>query len=897
MELERDSSTSSLIALCIRDFHKLLDSIPGGQDNIRLKVQDEMGMLRVWAGNFGAHRRQTDRSSLDHRLREAPDLHREVQNHIRDITEAIQGAISFFSANGEFLNLDDTSAGSEMDELDADDSDSDGFWDQVKAESNEHSRLDEYMLDIQYTIASLYKFSLTLQNPAHRYRTAQVSRIELGHFEFYDIQHVSDEYNIPQNSTLAQRLGKANTKRRQLLAYYKEHTEKTSNYVGVAVQKATKVQGDSTKNTGTQRISTKLTQDDMVYRRDKDGDSDSGETKFSATTSIAGGQAHVSMPPPPPADVVNPTQNQPFICPYCRQTIQLEDMDKDWKYHVYSDLRPYICTFGDCVKSNQLYDSYMEWSEHERQFHRREWICNICSYAFKSEALFRDHLGDTHTGVLPEDQREAVVKLSERSTSSAQQCPLCTTPPISNPSHFQQHLAQHLRELSLFVLPHPDPEENEDAAREGESNEFQQVVVIDDHGRTSWEYTSTNQNSSVMERDQTLSEGSESHDKLESPEAENQPVTQGQVDNELREMENNKRILGLEHTLTVESMNRLVSTYWKRGQLEEAANLLEQVPAIRNTKLGEDHSATLTNMSDIACSYKSQGNWVEALKFDLKMFEKKKLMLGPRHFWTLDAMNDIADSYANLGRYEEEELIARQLVDIAGEVLSPTDDSLLIWKMSLVSTYRNQGKLDHAKNLGQEVATTCQVSFGMNDPLTLTALVSLASTYQDQARWSDAEDLGKEVVRISEIVHGETHPETLVFMRKLCYTIRNQGHLEEAKDLGEKAISGMEKAGMGRDRRMIVAMVDLAVTYRELRLMPEAEALVSRALHLMEEIFGKDHPQTISAMLDLSVIYQSQNKLDAARELAETVLARRERIFGRDHPDTVEALENFRNII
>jgi hypothetical protein len=64
-------------------------------------------------------------------------------------------AISFFSANGEFLNLDDTSAGSEMDELDADDSDSDGFWDQVKAESNEHSRLDEYMLDIQYTIASL----------------------------------------------------------------------------------------------------------------------------------------------------------------------------------------------------------------------------------------------------------------------------------------------------------------------------------------------------------------------------------------------------------------------------------------------------------------------------------------------------------------------------------------------------------------------------------------------------------------------------------------------------------------------------------------------------------------------------------------------------------------------
>lgn len=45
------------------------------------------------------------------------------------------------------------------------------------------------------------------------------------------------------------------------------------------------------------------------------------------------------------------------------------------------------------------------------------------------------------------------MKLSERSASSAQQCPLCTEAPISNPSRLQQHLAGHLRRLSLFVLP------------------------------------------------------------------------------------------------------------------------------------------------------------------------------------------------------------------------------------------------------------------------------------------------------------------------------------------------------------------------------------------------------------------------------------------------------------
>jgi len=93
MASERNASIFSLIALCIRGFYTLLDSIPDERDETRLKVQEDLGRLRVWVGNFGAHRKQTDRLSLDHRLREAPDLHQEVQNHINDISEAVQGGI------------------------------------------------------------------------------------------------------------------------------------------------------------------------------------------------------------------------------------------------------------------------------------------------------------------------------------------------------------------------------------------------------------------------------------------------------------------------------------------------------------------------------------------------------------------------------------------------------------------------------------------------------------------------------------------------------------------------------------------------------------------------------------------------------------------------------------
>ncbi len=77
-----------------------------------------------------------------------------------------------------------------------------------------------------------------------------------------------------------------------------------------------------------------------------------------------GDQDQGSIPSLPVGSSV--TRRDPFICPYCHQTVQV-DKDEDWIYHVYSDLRPDICTFGGCVEEDQLYVSFTEWSAHERQ--------------------------------------------------------------------------------------------------------------------------------------------------------------------------------------------------------------------------------------------------------------------------------------------------------------------------------------------------------------------------------------------------------------------------------------------------------------------------------------------------------------------------------------------------
>ncbi|KAF9894919.1 hypothetical protein FE257_004541 [Aspergillus nanangensis] len=491
---------SSTLSICFHELHSLLEltrSRDNNEDDSET-LQHEIGRLRVWAGNFGAHRKPTDRLSLDHRLREAQELHLEVRNHFSDITKAAKDADNIevsdlFSGHVHHLQDSDESTVS-------DDSESDDFWAQLQ-EEDEVSETKELLLDISHAVTSLYKFSLTLQNPASRDRSKQAARIPLQHYAAYDIQHVANKFGLPQDDPLAQRLGKANTTRRQILAYHKDHSGKISKYIDVAVNKAVMLSDDQPvkrnvvinngSRTAKSTASTHWTQNttaSTIREVNCEVASDSGRTIFSSASSTAEFQQMILTIPPPPGHE-KASDGVPFLCPYCCQMIQLENTDDDWRYHVYGDLRPYICTFGNCVQSSQLYDSYREWSDHERQFHRREWACHICTAVFDTRSSFNDHLQDIHHDMIPKDQVQTIATMSNRPVTSPQQCPLCPKPPIADLNRFQQHLARHLQQLSLFVLPRPDDShehEETDSKQNVFDNESREGLLLYDNSNVSF---------------------------------------------------------------------------------------------------------------------------------------------------------------------------------------------------------------------------------------------------------------------------------------------------------------------------------------------------------------------------------------------------------------------------
>lgn len=68
-------------------------SAPSGQFQARSFFIDERGRFRIWARDVGAHHNHNDRSSLDHRLRDAPHVHSALlevlQNLERFLTEGL----------------------------------------------------------------------------------------------------------------------------------------------------------------------------------------------------------------------------------------------------------------------------------------------------------------------------------------------------------------------------------------------------------------------------------------------------------------------------------------------------------------------------------------------------------------------------------------------------------------------------------------------------------------------------------------------------------------------------------------------------------------------------------------------------------------------------------------
>ncbi|KAI5810634.1 hypothetical protein BZA77DRAFT_347640 [Pyronema omphalodes] len=485
-----DKQISALYWECIEAFRRLFKHIQEhGVNGKKVDIPDKLagapGQLQVWAENVGAHRRNS-KLSLDYKLREASRYRAHVKVLLVDLKVVLEEALGLLTGELKPPQKTDSADSSEpgAPDDDPDSSDDEPEEDVITATADE----------VGHSISSLFRLTANIQNLASRDRMERIERIDVSAFGPYDINHVRDKYGLADDAQyLIERLGKANTKRRQLLKYNEQHhdkiagrrrdvaghpgdTESTAgeepdhqdgkgkgverqDMVGFSEEDYSFGEGSTTMQTKVSTVYEGNVSGSLEYHeRDDDARSESGftETSYATSAGPTSSSDKLRVPAPP-----NGYSDEPFQCPYCFKIVTHEGSNyMSWQKHVFRDIRPYVCTFRNCSQASRLYSSRHEWFHHECEFHRLEWRCEYCDEVSSSSQAFKNHITKRHRHLLDIESIAVLVDRSERVVESSQPCPLC--PETHTPKRLQRHLGKHMQQIALFVLPGSLQEDEED---------------------------------------------------------------------------------------------------------------------------------------------------------------------------------------------------------------------------------------------------------------------------------------------------------------------------------------------------------------------------------------------------------------------------------------------------
>ncbi|KAF8866264.1 hypothetical protein BDZ45DRAFT_336280 [Acephala macrosclerotiorum] len=155
-------------------------------------------------------------------------------------------------------------------------------------------------------------------------------------------------------------------------------------------------------------------------------------------------------------------------CPFCFYALPSQDVvdEKKWKAHVKNDLDAYVCLFEDCDRPDELYNHNDEWIKHMSK-HDLRWRCNSKSHGllqFDMETEYTDHMSKMH-GPFTKAQLRVLAERNARTIGPLfKSCPFCGSSDVKG--CLEDHIVGHLRHLALKSFPPYSDEGSEDSGSE-----------------------------------------------------------------------------------------------------------------------------------------------------------------------------------------------------------------------------------------------------------------------------------------------------------------------------------------------------------------------------------------------------------------------------------------------
>ncbi|KAI0415957.1 hypothetical protein F5X98DRAFT_206235 [Xylaria grammica] len=515
-----DLSLVQLYFGCIDSFAKLVTALSEPdcdvirRNEVRLsQVLEEYGRTKIWGDQSKADLPARARGSLDDTLRHDNDLKSLVRGILQRLGMLLQQVIHISQRKydpGREMDQDSISSVTDSDYSTENDDES---------ERRKMPKICLYFKQIVEQIGSLHEISSLLRRPTVTNKFIRSMNLGLeattlqgsgtvdlnSAFGIFDNSHilekvtqwrglgkslqsvvlsneavalVSDTLDYPEVRDIrwfCQRLARANTRRREQLQYWKTHpydpTQMTISANSIADVHVAQVEDSRSQvstlkpsnphvsHEGPKSIVSKQSFSTVAVSDVHDAGTNIRPRTVYAPT-VTSKDRPISIPRPPKTKDGETT----FPCPYCGMKLGDKNMTRQlWKRHVFRDLRPYICTFEHCHNAGKLFPSRHEWQHHEFQIHRREYVCQRCRNRYTSRKDMLTHLQGHYGDSIPPDQMDIILDLCDRqvdpSNNHTESCILCGKEcPLSE---WHDHVAAHMEDLSIFVLPAPEDDEGQ----------------------------------------------------------------------------------------------------------------------------------------------------------------------------------------------------------------------------------------------------------------------------------------------------------------------------------------------------------------------------------------------------------------------------------------------------
>ncbi|KAL7917438.1 hypothetical protein ACQKWADRAFT_306811 [Trichoderma austrokoningii] len=484
MEAEPSPATiSGRARACFISFHECLRQIAPLDPQKQSLVENEFARFSVWTSNIGVF--ASGRASMDHRLREAPD----IQRLVIGMLEVINGRIE------QYLGALKTINHSSLETSD--------------------SRLIESSSVLEHAIESmaseimfLHELSNTTRKASREANNVKAAlSFNIKDQEGNDLEkplkthfaaNIKDRF--PGISDIIRlRLAETMILRRKRVLYKRARYSKVPMKIThPSTQPIIQPPDHSHAATAPQHIEEQL----AITSLEASPPEETQSIAISATTlipetfqkaatpsvishsnTIALGRHEDLYFPPAPAHISTAAE---AVCPYCLLMLPIQEIEneKKWRDHVKNDLEPYVCLAEDCDCPNELYRHSDEWLRHMRK-HAMRWRCASKSHKtvfFDTREDYISHMKQRHRRAVTDEQIAILADRSLQLTGPIfKSCPLCGARERDNSGSLGDHIAGHLRSLALKSLPPVDDgdEQTNDAERRSETDSRSKIVQHD----------------------------------------------------------------------------------------------------------------------------------------------------------------------------------------------------------------------------------------------------------------------------------------------------------------------------------------------------------------------------------------------------------------------------------